>query len=299
MFDSFSIVGLLIMMLAIISIGLGFAHVERGSPVLAILNRWLRWILFSLAVGYLLQELEWSGRPFWALSLIAFLVWFLLETGYNWLAINALSRSEIPLFPRFEKNVDGDEWPAQPRYLKVREWLRSEGFRRRDSLKASLMEEMELRSSIYENKDQTIRLQVLFIPQRKSNLSACYIFSSPTGEEGRIITDNIFIPFGGFYPERWKISRRPLTRSPKSLLKAHQQRLRKSPDPVLPWPERIDPIEDLNDQQRILEKTNTDLGFLLPRYLHEEHGKITPAGRYRVWKEIWLLNYLGLPMAYH
>ena len=39
---------------------------------------------------------------------------------------------------------------------------------------------------------------------------------------------------------------------------------------------------------------NTDMGFLLPPYLREEHGKFTSNGRYRVWKEIWLLNYFGL-----
>ncbi len=288
--------GILITALAVISIALGFAHVERGSPIIGIINRWLRWILFSLAIAFIVQEAGWSTRPFWSIALIAFLTWFLLETVYNWIAINALSHSEVPLFPRFSKNEEGDEWPAQARYLKVREWLRSEGFRKQESIKTVLFEQMELRSSIYENDTKTIRLQVLFIPQRKTNLSACYVFSSAGAADRRIVTDNVFIPFGGFYPEAWNILRRPLVRSPKSLLKLHQRRIEQSPDSVIPWDQDLDPLEDLNDQQRVLEKINTDLGFLTPRYMHEEHGKITSAGRYRVWKEIWLLNYLGIPV---
>jgi hypothetical protein len=54
----------------------------------------------------------------------------------------------------------------------------------------------------------------------------------------------------------------------------------------------------LNQQQRVIERTNTELGFLLPRSQHEEHGVLTWEGRYRVWKEAWLLSYFGIPRRY-
>ena len=63
-----------------------------------------------------------------------------------------------------------------------------------------------------------------------------------------------------------------------------------------PWED--EPLNDLNLQQNELEKVNTELGFLFPRNLREEYGKMTFEGRYRVWKEVWMLNYLGLSRRY-
>ena len=40
------------------------------------------------------------------------------------------------------------------------------------------------------------------------------------------------------------------------------------------------------------------MGFLFPMNLRDEYGKITWEGRYRVWKEIWLLNYFGKAFSY-
>jgi hypothetical protein len=54
-----------------------------------------------------------------------------------------------------------------------------------------------------------------------------------------------------------------------------------------------DALEELNDHQGILERLNTEIGFLVPRPLQEEDGKISQEGRYRLWKEMWFLAYLG------
>jgi len=286
-------IGILILGLAVLAVLLSLLDSQQGSPLLGIGYRWTRWFLIALGSAYLISSLEWSGRPLWALASMSFLSWFLLETGYNWLMIKAVSRSNIPLFPRFRANTTGDEWPAQTRFLKIREWLRKNGFQKRQSLKADLFEGVELRSSVYDNKDKTVRLQLLFIPQRSGTLTACSIFSSITRNGTRLITDNVFMPFGGFYPENWHLVRRPLARRLRGLHRLHQKRIQKEPDPIIAWEEGEEPLDDLNEQQRLLEKVNTDLGFLLPRYLQEEHGKITSSGRFRVWLELWLLNYLG------
>ena len=63
-------------------------------------------------------------------------------------------------------------------------------------------------------------------------------------------------------------------------------------------PFSVEPLADLNDAQRELDRVNTELGFLNPHAAREDHGKISQEGRYRVWKEIWMLNYLGRSARY-
>jgi len=75
------------------------------------------------------------------------------------------------------------------------------------------------------------------------------------------------------------------------LLKLHQLRTIKSSIVAIPFED--EPLEELNDQQRILERLNLEAGFLNPRHFQEEVGKISYDGRYRLWKEMWLLAYFG------
>src|SRR5690606_21722390 len=104
-------------------------------------------------------------------------------------------------------------------------------------------------------------------------VSLCASYSSNTSAGHRYVTDNLYLPFGGFYPENWLILRNPWCRSLPSLLTRHRERLARSGEIVLPW--TTEPLADLNDQQQDLERINTELGFLQPRALREEHGKIT------------------------
>ena len=60
----------------------------------------------------------------------------------------------------------------------------------------------------------------------------------------------------------------------------------------------ISPIDDINQQQQHMEMINTELGYLLPHAEREEFGKITPEGRFRIWKEAWQLDYLGIAGRY-
>ncbi len=266
-----------------------------ASPIVAIFNRWVRWFTISFGVAHIIYIWGVSGRPFWILAVCSFLGWFLLETIYNWLAIAALSKSPVPLFPKFEVNESGDEWPTQKHFIGLREWLREGGFQRIMALRAEIVESIVLRLSVYQNADKTIRLQIMFLPHRSGNVSVCHILSSQAKDGYRLITDNYFLPFGGFYPETWIVDRKPWTRSISKLLERHKQRLQTTNEKILPWED--DPLIEMNDQQRILERINTDLGFLFPRHLQEDHGKITSQGRYRFWKEVWLLNYFGITIV--
>ncbi len=266
------------------------------SPARAILLRWLRWLTFAFGAAGLSHDLEWIDRPYWTLVPVFFLLWLLAETLYNWLAIEALSLSTLPLFPRFAVNQSGEEWPTHPRLLRLRDWLRTQGFRPVQALQSEVGPGLKLRVSFYQDATATQRLQVLFLPQPGGALSVCYSVATQTASGRRFVTDNLCVPFGGFYPENWLVERRPWRRALPWLLACHRARLAAAGETVVPWAD--DPLTDLNAQQRELERVNTELGFLFPPGQREEHGKITHAGRYRVWKEYWLLNYLGRSARY-
>jgi len=278
------------------SIALAQINQRLASPLLAIADRWLRWGVFSLGAARVCSDYQLVDRPFWVLTILAFALWFLGETLYHWIAISALSASSLPLFPRYVANQSGEEWPVQPRLLKVREWLRAQGFRQVQALKAEVGGGIYLRVSVYRDEASSLRLQVTFLPQGSGAITVCYSLTSLTADGRRYVTDNLYIPFAGFYPENWLVERRPLCRSLPRLLTLHRIRLGASGQAVVPF--ASEPAADLNEAQRELDRLNIELGFLHPHGQREDHGKITHEGRYRVWKEIWMLKYLGRAARY-
>ena len=286
----------LILIAIVVSLAVAQVNQRAASPVVSILDRWLRWFVFAFGLAQMAHDFQLIDRPYWVLVAVFFIIWFLGETLYNWLAISALSVSPLPLFPRYVVNQSGEEWPVQPRFLRVREWLRAQGFRQTQALKAELGGGVYLRVSIYQNPDATIRVQVTFIPQASGVLSVCYAITSLTAEGSRYVTDNLYIPFAGFYPETWFVERAPWRRSLPRLLARHRSRLSRAKAELVAF--ETDPIADLNSAQSELDKLNTELGFLHPHHEREDLGKITHEGRYRVWKEIWMLNYLGRSARY-
>lgn len=268
----------------------GYLNNRVASLQIAVLNRWARWLGVSFGLAYLVHRAEWVDRPFWVLAAVFFLVWLLLETLYTWFAISALSQSGLSLFPRFSENSSGEEWPAQKKLVELKDWLTSRGFQRSQALFADVGGGIKVRSSVFQNEDNTIRFQILFVPRSNGDIGFCFSFSSETETGERHLTDNLFMPYGGFYPNNWSVLRKPWCRSVERLYKIHRRRIAK----LTLSPYEIDPVDDLNEQQRKLEKTNIEEGFLVPPHLQEELGRITWEGRYRVWKEVWLLNYFGV-----
>jgi len=269
---------------------------RMASPLLSIIDRWLRWLVFAFGGAQICADFKLIDRPYWVLVAVFFILWFLGETFLNWLKIHALSVSPLPLFPRYEVNEDGDEWPIQPRLLKLREWLRAQGFKQAQALKAEIGGGIFLRVSIYQDAEAIIRLQVTFIPQASGAITVCYALSSVTPDGSRYVTDNLYVPFAGFYPEHWFVERAPWRRSVSNLLSRHRARLARARAVLAPF--TVDPLADLNTTQQELDRVNTELGFLHDPPERADLGKITHEGRYRVWKEIWMLNYLGRAMRY-
>jgi hypothetical protein len=290
------IVQYLLLAAIVLSLAIVQLNFRYASPLLAIADRWLRWLIFSFGAAHFCLFLELVNRPYWVLVAAFFFIWFLAETLYHWLAISALSVSPLPLFPRYAINTSGEEWPVQPRLLKVREWLRAQGLRQVQALKAEVGGGLYLRVSIYQDAASTLRVQVTFLPQNNGAIGLCYTLTSITDAGERYITDNLTVPFAGFYPENWLVERRPWSRSLARLLERHRARLLAAKATAVSF--STDPLNDLNFAQNELDRLNTELGFLHPHPEREDFGKITHEGRYRVWKEIWMLNYLGRAQRY-
>ena len=264
-----------------------------ASPALAIVNRWLRWIVLAGGSAEITAHFGWSERPFGVLFTAYLIGWFLLESVYHWLAIHAMSVSPLPLFPRFVANRGGDEWPVQGRFMRLRDQIRAAGFKHVQALRAEVATGLYVRASFYHGADGATRLQVTFLPQPMGNVTVCLQLSTQTADGRRVVTDNHHLPFAGFYPENWFVARRPWCRRLPRLLAKHRERVALAAATIVPW--TTEPLEDVNAQQTELERLNTQLGFLLPSPEHEEHGRISSEGRYRVWKEMLSLNYLGRP----
>lgn len=274
-----------------------YVNLRVASPLLAIPIRWLRWLLFALFVAETNQRCGWIDRPYWVLFVSGFLGWFLGESAFNWVRVSAISLSPLPLFPKFTLNTSGGEWPTHRKLLKVRDWLRTHQFTAVQALKAEVGGGIWLRVSVYRNPGNTVRLQVAFLPQESGAITVCYSLSSETQSGRRYVTDNFFLPFGGFYPESWFVDRSPWRRTLPRMLSHHFRRMEQAGETAVAWD--LDPLDDINRQQQQMEQLNTQLGFLLPNADREEHGKITPEGRFRIWKEAWCLDYFGRAARYH
>lgn len=281
----------------IVSLALMRLNQSSPSPILALINRWLRCVAFAGGAALVTSRLGWSERPFSVLVAVFLIGWFLLETIYHWLAIHAMSVSPLPLFPRYSVNPGSDEWPVSRSFLRLRERVRAAGFKFVQGLRAEVVSGIHLRTSFYQTTDATVRLQVVFLPQPAGGVSVCMHLASLTADGRRIVTDNHYLPFAGFYPEAWWVERRPWTRSLAALLARHRRRLDKLGTTLVPWVG--EPLDDVNAQQSRLEQLNVELGFLLPGSEHEEYGRISSPGRYRIWKELLLLNYFGRASRYH
>lgn len=284
------------LLLAVLSLSAFWAASRRGSPTLGVLARWLRWFFAAFLIAGIVHTFRLTGYPLSVLLVVALLGWFLLETAYNWLALSALSKSDLPLFPKFEENERGDEWPSEHRFIELKNWLRRTGLKKRQSLVTYLGEQVLMRVIAYENPAEDIRLHILFLPNPRGSPMVCLSCFSATQAGDYLVTDNLFLPFGGFYPENWNLERRPWMRDPSRLWQRHLARIDARAETLAPFV--LSPLEQINEDQRRVEQLNRDLKFLNPVVEQAEKGRLSMAGKARVWQEIWTLSYLGIPLRY-
>ncbi len=274
-------------------------QVQKNTPslILGIAVRWYRWFLFASLAAISCRDPALIDRPLPVLIILFSLVWFLLETVFNWLAVKAFSEGDFPLFPNFTANLSGPEWPVDRGLLKLKEQLKALQFTFVQSLKAEIASGLFLRMAVYQDAQNLTRLQVVFIPHPSGSIRSYISITSQAADGQRYVTDNLALPYGGFYPEEWHVERRPRVQKLKTLLAWHQRRLAGIANLQLQAFD-LEPVAEVNRQQRQLERLNLDLGFIVPTSDQEELGKITQAGRYRVWVELMLLNYFGMSRRY-
>jgi hypothetical protein len=285
---------ILVLAIAVLGAGLSLSALRTDKPAFKIAARWLLWFCGATGLGALLIKLDLSGKSLLVTTLFCFLLWPLLETLYNWLAIDALSRSGNPLFPKYRPGEN--EWPIDKTSIQIREYLRSKQYRALTSAIGTIGDDDCVRCAIFESPDHVSRVGVCFVVGPAGPLPPFFSISTILEDGRRIVTDNDSMPFGGFYPEHVFVERHPLSRSLPKLMKRHAKRLEKAGNKPVEW--SGDPVAELNKDQQELEQLNTSLGFLVEPSRREELGNISSEGRYRIWKEIWMLSYLGRPFSY-
>lgn len=287
-----NILSYIILGLMAVYVFLVYGNIRSKLPFLSIASRWIRWILSSLLIAYFARQWALSEKPLVVLIGASFLFWFLIESILVWINIRMLNFSSIPLFPRFSINHRKTQWPNQKRFIQLKEFLRSNGFKEGQSIKTSIAGTLFLYSPIYIDSSNRILLQFLFLPQRNGTIDVRYILISSTLDGKRYITDNIEMPFGGYVPQNWFKVRKPFCDSLETLLELHSKRLNLSNEIFVTWEDT--PLDEINHQQSVLEYYNIKEGFLNPPNLYESYGKLTPEGRYRLWKQFLFLKYLGV-----
>ena len=288
------ILGWAILASATLGMGGWWLSIRLDHPLLGILSRWARWLLFTFGFSFAAVEFEWAlaTRPLWNLLAISFLLWFLLESIYMWLAICRFSMGDLPIFPKYVSREGMGEWPTQPHLIRLREWLRETGYQQTETARAFLGEEDYLRTFHFEETEKIVRVQLVFTPNGLEAPQATITLSSVTSSGNRHVTDNAFLPRAGFLPAHWTLNRNPLVRSLSKLERLHRKHMKKSGEKFVVWEDS--PLEDTNEQQRILEKTNVEKGILFSKNMREKNGTFTQEGRYRMWLDLWWLKYFGL-----
>ena len=269
---------------------------RSASLMTRVCGRWFRWIFASLAIGYFLRGLIFPVYPEWVLVISGALLWFLLETSYNYLVVNALSRSGVPLFPRFQESDSQESWPTGRTFIRLRDTTRQRGFSPTQTLISKIGGQTFIRLVVFRDEAATTQLSVFILTASPTRLSVALSLHSETASGQRLITDNVSLPYGGFYPSNWALERHPFCHNLENLHNRHRSRIDARGEDLVSL--EGSPLERLNEDQSRLERLNRELGFLNEHAAEEEQGKISPEGRYRVWKEIWTLGYLGRPRHY-
>lgn len=264
-----------------------------ANPGIGIFSRWSRCLFFSTGLSFIALQMEWNWtyRPLWNLVAIFFLFWLFFETIYLWIFIRRFSMANLPVHPQYFTLPNKGEWPMQPHFIRIREWLRENGYEQIEALKANLAEDLHLRAFVFEDDKGLVRIQVAFTVVGQAANQVLFALSSITESGKRMVTDNAFLPRAGFLPDKWELRRFPLIRSLAALEKRHKKTMKKSNHVLVAWTENV--LDEMQEQHGAIEKTNVEKGILFPRTHREENGTYTQEGRYKIWKQIIFLNYLG------
>ena len=258
------------------------------KPIFNLIFQWVRWICFSICFSFILVNFGISSRPFEVHFFIGLCVWYVIETAFYRLSIHIFDSSNIKIFPRYELDNCDKLWPINPHTIVVKEWIAQNKFKLINNIKSNLIKGICIRQAVYLNNEKTVKLIVYFLPSRNGKIKLNYSFTSKFKSGDLFITDNQNIPFGGFYPDHWKCERKPLITNINSLFLEHTKNVINEGDSEKY--EKEETLFEINEIQKNLEDLNIKKGFI---HYSNNLIKLTPFGIYRLWKEMWLLAYLG------
>ena len=256
-------------------------------PFLRIALRWMYWASISSLFSFALVYFELSSRPFWLHFITGAALWFFFETSYNWLAIRVLSSNDQSIFPQYKDNHQGTVYPADRKFIRTRDWLSNQGFNKLTALTAEIFEGYQLKTFTYQSEDRCTRIQIYYVPSTRSGIKEYFSIISRDEDGFLWLSENLTYPFGGYYPCHWRVTRSPLSGSIHSLLKKHKLNVSQSNAKLVPFVSTV--LEEVNSMQTELKNFNQKAGYLTP----QNEFKISQEGRYRIWKEMWLIAYLG------
>jgi hypothetical protein len=285
----FAVLGLI----GLLAVGMAVQQ-ARPSHKLRIGLCWLRWVCFSVCFALLMQHTGWLSNPLWVLICVGALLWCLLDTLYIWMLVNFLSKSEVPLFPRYRVATQAHSWPADRASIRLRDWLRARGFVKRATLTSDLTPEVALHLVVFDHPSEHLRIQVLFFPRGKQRWQMAFVVTSQMPNQECVLTDNVPMPFGSSYPPSWFVSRCPLVGCIERLIKRHQARLRTYGVEPVPLEPAEDVCGELNRLQQELEAHNRRTGFLSAEATEAGEDRLSTQGRYQLWKAFFLMNYFGI-----
>ncbi len=258
------------------------------SPTNKLFCRWLRVLLMATFVSLLLLLIS-DNTDYWRLWLAGLLSWFFIESFHYWMFISAWNKSEFPLFPQVT-TIDSTDWPANKRFLWIKDWLRDNDFERKTVFKCTYMESVSHQLVVYENEEQTTRIYVMIMPDLQGIILDQLVFTTKLEDGTVFITDNVSLPFGAYYPEQWRIDRQPNKRSIVSIAKLHYNRI----NGLDVKANQSDYLEEYLDHYQTLEDLNVEQGIIHDKFNREEFGKVSSSGKFWLWLEMFTINYLGI-----
>ena len=254
-----------------------------ASRNLCLLKRWTRCFFFSLAIALILDSLL-PERRFEALLVGGFLLFFLGESLFYWIQLSVFNAAGLPLFAKYEPAENA--WLSAKKYVLLKRSIEKLGFKKCAAYKSEI-EGIETFATCFENAEKTVGLSVAFVPYTRKMYLTEFGYYSVLADGSRICTDSSSLPFGLEYPPNWRVERHPCVSSPSKLLKIHMSRLKAREEAAV----RLPDTPNINAELGEVEMTCRKCGLTNPP-TSSGGGILTPKGKYRLWKDMILVNFL-------
>lgn len=256
------------------------------SPWLRVARRWVRFAVFSLAIGLVAKKYFFESGTLPALILAGALVYFLVETLIYYLQICAVSVSGLSPFGKYIQTESA--WSCDAKMLELKRKIEAQGYKKIGAFTLEYGCGLSAKTTLFESADATTRLDVTFIPFANS-----YIISSSVCSldlEGiRYLTDGNPTPFGLPFPSNWRVARKPLVCNPLKLLKIHRRLTEASRKNFAKF--SVDAHSYVVETLAQVQRNAARNGFINTGIEAQESGIFSQEAKMRIWLDMIKTNY--------